>query len=385
MSPVAKAVLYGLLLISGVTGIYRYTAKPIWTAHSQWDLSSHVRAVQELFSTEESSLNSNQISPYIPPYLPLAYPLLAGIGEMPWNLARFLWLLMSVLMFAWLIRFTLQQLPDNLSKLAVFLTIISIVLFKGSWLALAAGQMSLPVIFLLVWFYANHEKHKWSALLALAAATLKPTLAAPFFLFLLMRREISKVFTAGGIAFFLHLASTLIFPRGPFGYFDQLMKSLSGFEAIHVNSYLLMGTSGRTDLAPLAAVFGVQGIGLVLLLTAIAIGGLFWLYRKGYKLDDLTLLWLLNILFFLLTYHRAYDLVLLIIMGIPVLWRYQKKLSPLYLVALLPFALPLQFLLQTGLQHLPQITLFWHLLACSVPVALVSMALLIFSNFRSSG
>lgn len=380
MSPVAKAVLYGLLLISGVTGIYRYTAKPIWTAHSQWDHSSHVRAVQELFNPEESSLNSNPISPYIPPYLPLAYPLLYGIGALPWNLARFLWLLMSVLMFAWLIRFTLQQLPDDLSKLAVCLTIISIVLFKGSWLALAAGQMSLPVIFLLVWFYVNYEKHKWSALLALAAATLKPTLAAPFFLFLLMRREIAKAFTAGVIAILLNLAATLIFPGGPFGYFEQLMKSLSGFEAIHVNSYLLMGTSGRTDLAPLAAVFGVQGIGLMLLLAAVAIIGLLLIYRNRHNLDDLSLLLLLNILFFLLTYHRAYDLVLLIILGIPVLWRYRKEFSPLYLLALLPLALPLQFLLQTGLQHLPQLTLLWHLLACSVPVALGAVAMFLTSK-----
>ncbi|MEL6822235.1 MAG: hypothetical protein AAFP70_10770, partial [Calditrichota bacterium] len=106
MSFGARAVLYGLLLVSGLTGIYRYTTKPIWSDHAQWDLSSHVRAVQELFNSEEPTSIPNQISPYIPPYLPLAYPLLAGIGSLPWDNARFLWLLMSILMLAWLIRFT---------------------------------------------------------------------------------------------------------------------------------------------------------------------------------------------------------------------------------------------------------------------------------------
>ncbi|MEL6820258.1 MAG: glycosyltransferase family 87 protein, partial [Calditrichota bacterium] len=247
-------------------------------------------------------------------------------------------------------------------------------LFKGSWLALAAGQMSLPVIFLLIWFYANYQKNEWLSLFALAIATLKPTLAAPFFLYLLLRGEFAKTFTTGGIAFFIHLAATLIFPAGPVGYLDQLVKSLSGFEIIHVNSYLLMGTSGRIDLAPLAAVFGVQGVGLIILLSAVAIGGLYWLYRNRHKLDDLTSLLLLNILFFLLTYHRAYDLVLLLILGVPVLWRYSKEFSHVHLLALLPLAMPLQFLLQTGLEHLPQLTILWHLFACSVPVTLAAVA-----------
>ncbi|MGH1363423.1 MAG: glycosyltransferase family 87 protein [Calditrichia bacterium] len=365
----ARYVLILLVGISAFAGGYRYGAKGLWTDSSQWDLSSHVRAVHLLLSDNQEKPSLKP--PFVPPYLPLAFPVLAGLGALSWDIARLLWLSMSLLMLGWLIHSTLRKLPSDLSVFLAVCVILSILLFKGSWLALAAGQMSLPVIFLLLWFFDNHRDKTWLPLIALGAATLKLTLAVPFFLFLLLRREIWQTVTAGFIALLLHFSSTFIFSAGPIGYWKQLWISVSSFESTGVNSYLLMGTSGRMDLAPLAAVFGVEGIGLLILLGAVAVVGLTLLYRYSNQLDDLTLLLLTNSLFFLLTYHRAYDLVLLVVLAIPVFWKHKVHLSPLFLLALLPFALPLQFILNTGLESSPQLCFIWHLIACSTPISMV--------------
>lgn len=364
-------LIFMLTLI--VNGAYKYIGKGIYHDYSQWDLRSHTAATQWALSGSPAPA-AGAPQTYLPPYLPVAFPLLDLAGRFDWAIVKIAWLLLLggflALLFGTLLEELHQAAP--LSARRAWLMSGAFWLFPATFLGLAAGQMSLAVIFLLFCFWQIRNRYPLLAAFCLALGSLKLSLALPFFLFLLLTAQYRLFFLSTGLTILLNGLVSLLY-LGPAGHLAHLFEATILLASLGVNNPALMGESGRIDLAPLAALFGIHGWGWALLATGIVLGGLIWLFRRR-EMDPRLLLFNLNLLIFLVLYHRAYDLVLLLWLGLPLLWRRLPELKAAEIFFLLPLVLPLQWLFNTGMNYFQVAAPLWHLIGSSSAIALLTLA-----------
>lgn len=381
MLQLKKLLLILFFVAAGVNGVYKYLDKGVLSAHSQWDLRSHIIAFNwEMNDRPETEAGHPQV--YLPPYTPVAFPILDAFGELDWPVAKLLWLITVSLGLMWCFVQSIaaaNQDKREFEKKMLLLLASFTWLFPATFIALAAGQMSLLVSILLTAFFTQQNQRPALAIFCLAVSTAKLTLAAPFFLVLFYQGKYRMLIAAAGLAILLNFIISFFY-LGPIGHLEHMWNAAAGLEALGVNSYLKMGASGRIDLAPLAATFDIYGWLLMALLTVIAIGGFWTIYRTKEHSDGQILLLNLNLLFFALMYHRQYDLVIILILALPIVWKNREYLKIWHLAGLLPLVLPLQSIYSHGVQYFPEIAILWNIVGSATIISLVTLAAII--NFR---
>ena len=368
-----RIVLLLFLLTLIVSGAYKYLEKGVYHDYTQWDLRSHIAGLQWVLSGSPAPATGDpQI--YLPPYLPVVFPLLDLAGRFHWESVKIVWLLLLggflLIFFSTTLKEMHQAAP--LSDHRAGLMAVVLWLFPATFLGLAAGQMSLAVTFLLFCFWQLRNRFPLLAALCLALGSLKLSLALPFFLFLLLTVQYRLFFLSAGLTILLNGLVSLLY-LGPAGHLAHLFNATVRLASLGVNNPALMGESGRIDLAPLAAVFGIQGWSWTILAAGIVLGGLGWLFRRR-DMDSRLLLFNLNLLIFLVLYHRAYDLALLLWLGLPLIWQNLPELKTADIFLLFPLVLPLQRLFHTGMTFVPAAAPLWHLTGCSSAIALLTLA-----------
>lgn len=383
-----RTVLFSLFFLLVVSsGVYRYVVSGVYNEYSQWDLRSHTAAIYRTLGISPDPYDSAfQQRAYLPPYLPIAYPLFHFLGRLNWRFAKTFWLFLSILLVGMMLFIVFRQIRANGKRIPKYWQVmlaVLIFLFGGTFLGLAAGQLSIPVIFLLMVSVCSEEKNEILAGLCLALATLKPNLALPFFVYFLQAAKY-RIFVIGFFSAIIINAVVSFFYLGPAGHFVQLFESLLQFESAGSNSYLLLGGSGRVDLAPFLAVWGIKGLGLWILLGIILLGGLVLLYRYRRGMPATLLLLNVNSLFFIVTYHRGYDLLLLILLALPLIWGFRQYIQSWLIIAVMPLALPVQKIYFYGIRHLPAAELFFNLVGTSVVISVIIITIYLnrFQLFR---
>lgn len=367
------AFLIFLALLIG-NGLYKYLIKGVIGDYSQWDLYSHTSAFSLLMQgfplyTETSSL------PYLPPFMPLTFPLLDFFASFSRGVTQWIWLIATgssyLFIFSNVITTISQKNESRLSWREQFGLVLIFWLFPGTYLGFAAGQISMIVIICLMFFWMNESKRPFLAAFFLALSTMKLTLAAPFFIYLLFRNRVRTLIIAILIAISLNILASFFY-LGFSGHVDQMWQSAAALEPLGVNSYLHMGASGRVDLAPFLAIFSIQGFIWIIVAVLIFTAGLFYLYRQRNMMPDALLLLDLNLIFFIVLYHRAYDLTLLLLLALPLIWKMRCHLGNSFWAALIFTVLPLQLIFQFGMANFPELSILWHLIGASTIVAIIS-------------
>ncbi len=376
---IAFLVFFTLLIGNG---LYKYLVKGVIGDYSQWDLHSHTSAFSLLMQgvplyTEASSI------PYLPPFTPLTFPLLDFFASFSREVTQWIWLLVTSISYLYIFSNIITTISDKenirLTLPEQLILVLSFWLFPGTYLGFAAGQISMLVIICLMLFWINESRHPYLAAFFLALSTIKLTLAVPFFIYLLYKNCIRTFIIASVIAISLN---TLIsfFYLGFGGHINQMWQATIALEPLGVNSYLQMGASGRVDLAPFLAIFNIQGVAWIVIATLIFTTGMAYLYRKRHEMPSEILLLNLNLLFFTILYHRAYDLTLLLLIAIPLIWKQRLYLGNLFWAGLIFSILPLQLIFQSGMTYFPKLSILWHLIGASTIVAIVTIAFFLNKN-----
>ncbi len=368
-----RKVAAALFLSAGfLIGAFRYLDKGIYHSYSQWDLRSSVSAVATRLTGNPDPMGEGFAPSFLPPYLPVAYPLLDMIGRFPWPAVKVAWLILICLGLMVAMALTLREISrehENLPQQHRLLLMLSIVLFKGTYLALATGQLSLLIIFLLLGFVYAKESKPWLAVFCLAMATMKIHLALPFYIYLLLKSDFRFFARSAATALALNLVVS-VFYLGPVEHARQFIWSLTHFAPEGTNDMTLAGGSGRIDLAPLAVIFGLSGQVLIITQVVVLCGGLAFLFLSRHRLSERMLLFNCNLICFMAYYHRDYDLVLLLLLGLPLIYPRRHEFSCLNFLLLLPIVLPIQRINEWGTQALPAMGFIFNLLGSSMVVSL---------------
>jgi hypothetical protein len=353
-------------------GAFRYLDKGIYHSSSQWDLRSSVSALATRLTGNPDPTGEGFAPSFLPPYLPIAYPLLDGLGHFPWPAVKVAWLMFMCLGLMAATVLTLREIlreHENLPQQHRRLLVLSIVLFKGTYLALATGQLSLLIIFLLLGFVYVKESEPWLAFFCLAIATMKIHLALPFYMYLLLKSDFRFFARSAAAALALNLVVS-VFYLGPMEHARQFIWSLNHFAPEGTNDMTLAGGSGRIDLAPLAVIFGLSGQGLIFAQVVVLGGGLAFLFLSRRCMSDRMLLFNCNLICCMAYYHRDYDLVLLLLLGLPFIYSRRNEFSCLNFLLLLPIVLPIQRMNEWGTQALPSMGFIFNFLGSAMVVSL---------------
>lgn len=364
-------------------GFYKYGFQRIYHPYSQWDLKTHIAAVDRVIGERPQFDPDFVRKAYLPPFPPIAYPLFQILGNVDWRLAKFMWVALSsvvIILMAYLVSKSIKELDVNFNKNDFGLILLLVFLFKGTFLGLAAGQISVLVIFLLILFVHFQNRNEILAAFLLALASLKPNLAIPFFLYLLLKQNYRLFFLSAAATFLLNFGISFAY-LGPVGHLQKLWESLQQFGAVSQNSYLLKAQSGRVDLAPFLAVFGIQGIVMNILQAFIFLVALIAVivYRK--RIGDRLLLFNCIALFYAIFYYRDYDVLLLLLIGLPLIWEYRRKFKWWHILLLFLAVLPLHRIYQIVMNTFPAGEILFDLIGTSMIVS-VGVLALILNNFQ---
>lgn len=393
-----RAALVFLLTLNLVGGLVRYSNLDPFGSGRLWDLTGVVHVVA---ACNPESFLSDTPSPAcrsLPPYLPLAFPLFLGIAALAPSSVEVAWLLlMGGALLAVFAREAMAWagsvprdsrgcgLASQRASFTVFaLVVVSLVAFKGTSLGMLAGQPSLPVTMLL-YAFASLESRAGSAAAGLttkhlaaatclALAATKPNIALPFFVYLLLRRDLTLLGLAAAATIVVQFAASFAW-LGPVGSLHLLVQGAEAVGNHPRNVAEIMGASGRVDLEPLLAVFGLGDGSRRAVLAALGLGAAAGLARFAARLDPRVLLFEINVVFVALLYHRDYDLLLLVLLAQPLLREHHAKFGLLACLAALPAALPLQWAHTLGMNAFPRLAFAWNFLGCSMVLGVIGVGL----------
>lgn len=295
-------------------------------------------------------------------YPPTCFVLLAPLAVIPWRIAHFLWLAISLAACGVTVFSLLSLLGLHWSEQRTFLFLALALALAPFHTGMAAGSLVIVVVgvcALSLWA-ANRQFDVGAGILMAVAIGLKPQIGLPFLAYYLLRRRwpvfgttVVLVAILAALAI-LHLTVThtpwidsyrydnrILFAHGSLGDFTEANPIRFGLINLQVLLYVFL--SDRTTANVLAFI-------------VVAVLGLFWLFlirrRHGSELCllDLSAMVVLSLL---PVYHRLYDASLLIF---PLAWSLTALGSPLKQWAKATLLLVLVFLVPGGsllerLQH----------------------------------
>lgn len=376
-----KRVAIGLLLaLNLIAGGYRYLHPAVpKDGLLLWDLRGNVSALAACDAREVEHSDQSACR-RAPPFLPAAFPLARWLNARSWSTTTLIWFLVVVPCLFLAFAREANALRDDSSgpagRTAAAVVLLSLVAFKGTSLGVAAGQPSVVVTLLLYAFvlFENAAKRplRMLAMACLALASTKPNIAAPFFLYLLLRRDFRAVATAATMTVALQLASSFA-TLGPLSHLRLLLDGPSTIDTIAINSPSLLGASGRVDLAPLLSTLGIEGWLRSGLQLVCCVGAMAWLASLAPRLGARLLLLDVNLVCFAFLYHRDYDVPLLLLLALPLLWQQRRHFGLAACALALPAVLPLQAIHTAGVEVLPAAVPLWNLIGSSMAVAVLGV------------
>lgn len=387
-----RAAIALLLLLNFGGGCHRYADFDPFDLGRLWDMNGAARVVADC---DPASFHSDTPSPAcrsLPPYLPLAFPFFLGISTLDSSTLELGWLLLVGGAFlavfakeasAWAGRIA----PDSAAsaRAVYFVVLSSLVAFKGTSLGMLAGQPSLLVALPLYAFAmietgvhpptgkSPFTPSRLVAASCLAVAASKPNIALPFFVYLLMRRDFPMLALASAATITIQAGASFLW-LGPGGSVSLLLHGAELVASLPANAAVSMGASGRVDLEPLLAVFGLGDPTRHGALAVFGAVGLAGLARLAPRLDPRVLLFGVNSVFVALLYHRDYDLVLLALLAQSFLRDHHGRFGLLACAATLPAVLPLQWIHALGMDTLPQLAFAWNFLGTSMVLGVLGIA-----------
>jgi hypothetical protein len=374
-----RQILGCLFFAIGIAhGVYQYAGKGIYHANSQWDLWNYITSVNKPIPLATEANQDRLFNPYVP-CLPTMLLLSNWLGRFNWHVVRAVWLLGLCLCLGILIYWKVREIARHdqfLQARQKWFLVFAVILYKGTYLALASGNPALLVTFLLIVFDYEKEQKPWLAILCLALAATKIHLALPFYIYLLIKGDYRHFVLTVTVAAAINLLASLLY----FNSWEQmkfLFEALIQFEQQPSNDPAFMARTGRVDLAPFAAVFGITGVFLKALLTSIGVGGLLLIYVYRNRMDDRVLLFNVNLVFFVALYHRDYDLVLLLILALPFIWAWRNEFTWLHILALFPVVLPIQRMHEMGIKLFPPGEFIFNLIGASMVISIGVIGLVV--------
>jgi hypothetical protein len=156
---------------------------------------------------------------------------------------------------------------------------------------------------------------------------------------------------------------------GPIEHLHQMIESIKMLGEIYVNTPEAMGASGRVDLTPLLATFGLRNPAITLIQLLLLLQGCALLFLSSKKINRNITVILINVLVALTIYHRDYDLIIILILVIPILYKHWQKLRPWYFLIFLPSIIPITAMYQFGNAKWPSLIFLWNLIGSSMCIA----------------
>ncbi len=338
----AVAIVFPALLVFSIRGPNRaltdssdfatvYAASRCWMFHENPYLHSNVIGQYSLGhgDAEHTPNRYNGTSVY-PPSI---FPLVAAVAWLDWNQARRLWLAVNLLCFAAsLVCLLRSELIPNAKVRTVL--IVLFLLFSPVQSGIAKGQPSVACISLLVCaFYLRRSRKEeiLSGLLLGLSCCIKPNIALPYILFCCWRRQWRVVAMSVAVTSLFSIAAlTSLYAFSP-GWLQVWSSNVRGASAsggsmdptIAGISYLLV------NFQTIVGFFTVNQA-LCNAVTYALLGGLaVWAIAVAKPLtDEWRLLALLSLLVLMGSYHRYYDLQLLMLGTNAVLEICRKQWQP---------------------------------------------------------
>jgi len=334
-------------------------------------------------------------------YPPTAFPLLASVAWLPWQVARKVWLAISLLIFGFTV-FSLVSLKSfNWREKQTYLFIALALALVPFHTGLAAGSIAIVAVGFcaLAVLAADRQWNIAAAVLFGIAVGLKPQIGLPFLFYYLLRRRWLVVSTSAALLLILagsavfHLAmnhtpwldnyrydNRILFARGSLGDFTESDHIRFSLVNLQVLLYTFVPDRAGANIA-------------ALVITAVL--GLLWLlllHRRADNHDQLLELATLTVLSLLPVYHRLYDASLLIF---PLAWclaelrKSQKELAKGILVLILVFLVPGGSALEQfqHTSHLVALQHSWwwtHIVMPHQVWALLSLSVLLLMAMRTS-
>jgi hypothetical protein len=226
------------------------------------------------------------------------------LAFLPWSLAKSVWLVICVVVVLTLPWLALRLLTPalHLAQPLQWLVALAFYAMKGTRVALANGQPSVLVFFLMLVTLLTYQSQWVVAGLALGIALSKYSIALPLVIFLLWRRCFRVLLLAAGVQVVGLLWVAAL--GGGVGktiqlYWNIVMRYAGGVEGVHLSAWL-------PDQLFIVNVVVVVG-SIITLVTLFYAGGRGWVGSDLLTVNGVLALWTL-----LVAYHRVYDTMLVL-------------------------------------------------------------------------
>jgi hypothetical protein len=319
-------------------------------------------------------------------YLPSIFPLVASVAWLDWDAAKRVWLIFGVAAFVLsLLCVARSELIPNPETAVGVITVL--LLFSATQTGISKGQPGVICISLLVAaLYLKPTPHEelWAGLFLGISCCLKPNVAMPFFLFMCWRRQwraLAVAIGVGAVVSAVALKNLLTLPPGWWLAWSDNLKAAS---APSGNMNPTIASAGSHWLVNFQTVIGffTTNQNLCNLLTYALLGALVAavLLITRFKLDVWQALALLSTLVLLGSYHRYYDVQLLMVCTNAAILLYRKPNLAVWIGSAAAFMLwfPLQALAfgammypKPGAASLLQFLAFRNQPLCLLALALV--------------
>jgi hypothetical protein len=318
-------------------------------------------------------------------YPPYALILFAPFGLLNWHAAIVLHFIMELFCLIVIIISVLKAYPDpRIAFKYKFLVLTAVLLgLKGTAHAAVVGQPSFVCIAaaLLAYVYVQRNK-KYIAPLLLIVASIKPTIALPIWLFLIIHKEWKTIFSAlAGI--FILLCAVLLAYTDMYAIVESFIRNGIALQSLiyehgtdyPYNYHMVSGTQLQIIIELITAkATDIQ----TWISAAILLAGSIYVYVKRNNTSRLYQLCILIVTCLLATYHLFYDTMMLLPVVAITGYTANKKTIWL-LVACLPMFIPINGILNQFPSLQPLSFLYFSL---PVSVLLVGIWLLSFETNR---
>jgi hypothetical protein len=278
----------------------------------QWDAAYLLLHGQNPYTaTIEQQVVEPRLLPISALYFPSALALLIPYALLPYEVARWVWLLSNLGFTAGSVYLLFPIFLGRRGAWHEWVVMVLLLVGSSPWATgMGIGQHAMFALFffLLAFWFAIHHRHGWAGV-ALAVAALKYVLVVPLALYFVYKKWYRAVAVALAIHLGLHIWASFHLRVSPL---ELLMQPIALSQLTH-------NLGGYVDLIALQRYMGYLipaladglswwGIGSLIILGVLT-GGAVWRRNRNDSLYLVTLCWLGLIAL----YHPLYDLVILVI------------------------------------------------------------------------
>jgi Glycosyltransferase family 87 len=324
-----------------------YVQAKVWLAGQN---PYHLAVLTRAWPYQYTSLDRNLIARGIPsPYPITGFPLLAPFATLSWTQANLLWQLTEILAFGVFVTSLFSVTRRSDERASGYLLLVVAFAFAPFHTAIAVENVALVALALATSAITCERKnHAFAGVLLAFGLALKPTVAAPAFAYLLIRRRWPSLFASVAICFVLFLAAAGRMTLAGTQWLPNYLENGKNLFAPGTTYDFSSANPLRFDLINAQVIFSQlmsRSLAQYFAMATSAMALLAWLHlRKRAQADQSLLdLSLLSVVILVPLYHRFYDGALLIF---PIAWAIGNtrgalaQFARIVLAAVLPFVIP---------------------------------------------